>query len=63
MLTHIDIDEEKIKAIMKMAKIKTKKEAVNLALDELLRVLSAKEILKKKGSFCWEGNLDEMRLD
>lgn len=48
---------------MKMAGIKTKKEAVNLALDELLRILSARELLKMKGSFCWEGDLDQIRED
>ncbi len=48
---------------MTMMNIKTKKEAVNTAIDEFLRALSAKELLKLKGSNVWEGNLDEMRRD
>ncbi|MBK6976732.1 MAG: type II toxin-antitoxin system VapB family antitoxin [Cytophagaceae bacterium] len=63
MLTNIDIDDRKVKEIMTMMNIKTKKEAVNTAIDEFLRALSAKELLKLKGSNVWEGNLDEMRRD
>jgi Arc/MetJ family transcription regulator len=61
MLTNIDIDQKKIEEIMQIGKIKTKKEAVDRALDVLLRNLSAKELLKTKGSNVWEGDLGEMR--
>jgi Arc/MetJ family transcription regulator len=63
MLTNIDLDEEKIKEIMELKNFKTKKEAVNAAIDNFLRVLSASELLKMKGSNVWEGNLDEIRKD
>lgn len=63
MLTNIDIDDKKIRAIMKIAKIKTKKEAVNLALDELLKKITRQEVHTWKGDFSWEGNLEEMRKD
>ena len=63
MLTNIDIDDRKVKEIMTIMNIKTKKEAVNIAIDEYLRALSAKELLKLKGSNAWEGNLDEMWRD
>lgn len=63
MLTHIDIDQDKLQEIMELKGFKTKKEAVNAAIDELLRTLSAKELLKLKGSNIWDGDLDQMRTD
>lgn len=63
MTTNIDIDQEKLKAIMDIKKFKSKKEAVNEALNNYLRILSAKELLKMKGTNIWEGDLDQMRLD
>lgn len=63
MLTNIDIDQKKIAEIMAITKIKTKKEAVNKALESFLKTLSAHEILKMKGSNIWEGDLNEMRMD
>jgi Arc/MetJ family transcription regulator len=59
----IHIDEEKIREIMEFKKFKTKKEAVNAAIDEMLNRLTRLEILKWKGSGSWEGDLDEMRRD
>jgi Arc/MetJ family transcription regulator len=63
MLTHIDLDEEKIKEIMELMNFKTKKEAVNAALEVMLNNLKRMEVLKWKGSNAWEGDLDEMRRD
>ena len=63
MLTNIDIDQKKIAEIMAITKIKTKKEAVDKALEAFLRVVSAQEILKMKGSNVWEGDLNQMRAD
>lgn len=63
MLTHIDIDEDKLREIMEFKGFKTKKEAVNAAIDEFLRSISAQELLKLKGSNIWDGDLDQMRTD
>jgi Arc/MetJ family transcription regulator len=63
MATNIDIDQEKLSQIMTLKQFKTKKEAVNEALSEYLRIIVTQELLKMKGSNCWEGNLDEMRRD
>ena len=63
MATNIDIDQEKLSQIMTMKQFKSKKEAVNEALNEYLRLIIAQEILKMKGSNCWEGDLEQMRLD
>ena len=48
---------------MAITKIKTKKEAIDKALEAFLRVVSAQEILKMKGSNVWEGDLNQMRAD
>jgi Arc/MetJ family transcription regulator len=63
MLTNIDIDQKKIAEIMSITKIKTKKEAVDKALEAFLKVVSAQEILKMKGSNIWEGDLNEIRAE
>lgn len=63
MVTNIDIDDEKVKAIMELTKIKTKKEVVNLALEELYNRILRLEALKWKGTYAWEGDLNEMRKD
>jgi Arc/MetJ family transcription regulator len=61
MLTHIDIDQEKIDEIMTLKGFKSKKEVVNKALEEYLRVLSARELLKMKGADVWEDDLAETK--
>jgi Arc/MetJ family transcription regulator len=63
MITNIDIDQEKIDAIMSMRKFKSKKELVDKALQEYRRILAGKELLKMKGSNIWEGDLDQLRTD
>jgi Arc/MetJ family transcription regulator len=63
MVMKIDIDQEKLSQIMTMKQFKSKKEAVNEALNEYLKNLLRQELLKMKGSNCWEGDLDQMRLD
>jgi Arc/MetJ family transcription regulator len=63
MLTNIDIDQKKVAEVMSLLNIKTKKEAVDKALENYLRILSAQELLKMKGSNVWEGDLDQMRTD
>jgi Arc/MetJ family transcription regulator len=63
MATNIDIDQEKLSQIMTMRNFKSKKEAVNEALSEYLKIIVTQELLKIKGSNCWEGDLEQMRLD
>lgn len=63
MLTNIDIDQKKVAEVMSLLNIKTKKEAVDKALENYLRILSAQELLKMKGSNIWEGDLGQMRMD
>ena len=49
--------------MMTMRQFKSKKEAVNEALSEYLRMIMTQELLKMKGSNVWQGDLEQMRLD
>jgi len=59
--TNIDIDDKLMKEAMKISKVKSKKELVNHALEELIRLDKRKKMLSLFGKVKWEGNLDEMR--
>ena len=59
--TNIELDEKLVKEALKLTKIKTKKELVNYALQELVSREKRKGILKLRGKVEWEGDLDEMR--
>ena len=61
MRTNIDVNEELLNKVLELSKLKTKKEAVDQALQNYLRILSQKELLKLRGKVKWEGDLDEMR--
>jgi Arc/MetJ family transcription regulator len=61
MRTNIEIDDKLLHQAMKYAKLKSKKEMVNHALDEYIRLQKRKQLMSLKGKIKWEGNLDEMR--
>jgi Arc/MetJ family transcription regulator len=63
MRTNIEINQKLIEEIMKMTSIKTKKEAVHLALEEYLRRLKLNELAGLAGKIEWEGDLEEMRIE
>ncbi len=59
--TNIDIDEELLQQAMRMYRLSTKKEAVELALRRLVdSPLSREEALAMKGSG-WNASLEEVR--
>jgi Arc/MetJ family transcription regulator len=59
--TNIDIDEEACAAVMKQFNLKTKRDAVNFALRQLVIVpFTLEEALAMAGTG-WDGDLDEMR--
>ena len=59
--TNIDIDDEACLAVMARYGLRSKREAVNLALRRLAaEALSLNEARALRGSG-WEGDLDEMR--
>lgn len=63
MRTNIDIDEKLIKDTLKVTGFKTKREVVDFALREVLRLNKQAGLRKLRGKFHWEGNLEKMRLD
>lgn len=60
MRTNIDINDELMAAVLAATGLKTKKDAVELALTRLLEIEGQKDILRLEG-IGWAGNLDEMR--
>ena len=59
--TNIVIDEDLVIAGLKATGLKTRKDLVNYALQDLLRRESQKKILELRGKVRWEGDLREMR--
>ena len=61
--TNIDIDAELVATVMRRFGLRTKKEAVDLALRRLAGpVPTREELLALEGSG-WDGDLDELRTD
>ena len=59
--TNIEIDDELIERAMRLHRLRTKREAVDLALRRLVgEPLSLDEARSMEGSG-WDGDLDEMR--
>ena len=63
MRTNIEIDQKVIDEILEKTNIKTKREAVDLALKEFLRMIKLKELSEVAGKVNWSGDLDAMRTD
>lgn len=59
--TNIDIDEKLVKEGLKVTQLRTKKELVNYALEELVKRARRKRILELEGKVRWEGDLRQMR--
>lgn len=59
--TNIDIDDALVERAMKLYRLETKRQVVQLALERLVeRPMSTEEILAMEGTG-WEGDLDELR--
>ncbi|WP_194774733.1 type II toxin-antitoxin system VapB family antitoxin [Pararhodonellum marinum] len=63
MRTNIEIDQKVIEEILEKTNIKTKREAVDLALKEFLRKIKLKELSEMAGKVSWAGDLAAMRTD
>jgi len=63
MRTNNVIDDSLMNDALQVTGLKTKKEAVELALKTLIRLKKQEEIKKFKGKLKWEGDLDSMRTD
>jgi Arc/MetJ family transcription regulator len=62
MRTNIDIDDALIDEVMKVANVKTKKEAVHLALQQFLKVKKKKDIFDLAGKIEFEDQYDYKAL-
>ena len=63
MRTNIEIDDKLMRDTLKATGLKTKREVVELALKELLRLRQQSDLRKLRGKVYWEGDLEKMRLD
>jgi Arc/MetJ family transcription regulator len=63
MRTTIVIDDRLMRDTLRVAGMKTKREAVELGLRTLLRLRRQEKIRRLRGKLAWQGNLDAMRAD
>lgn len=61
MRTNIVINENLIKEAMRLSHTHTKKQVVELALENLVNYLKRQNMKDLFGKVKWEGNLEEMR--
>jgi Arc/MetJ family transcription regulator len=59
--TNIEIDDDLLAEAQAVAGTRTKRETVQLALEELVRRRARQAMLELRGQVRWEGNLDESR--
>ena len=58
MRTNIVLDDKLVEKAMKLANIRTKKELVNKALEEYVKMLQKKNLLDLKGKIKFEDGYD-----
>ena len=61
MRTNIDIDDEVMREVQQLTGARTKRDAVNLALRELVARHRRADILKIRGRVHWDGDLEVSR--
>ena len=63
MRTNIFIDDATVAEVMEFYGVRTKREAVDRALKQALRLKRQGEALRGLRGLGWEGDLDAMRID
>jgi Arc/MetJ family transcription regulator len=63
MRTNIVIDDKLMRDALRATRLKTKREAVELGLQTLLRLGKQAEIRRLRGKVEWRGDLDDLRRD
>jgi Arc/MetJ family transcription regulator len=63
MRTNIVIDDRLMRDTLRATGLKTKREAVELGLQTLLRLGKQGEIRQLRGKLDWQGDLNAMRID
>ena len=59
--TTVDLDDQLVSEALRLTNLRTKKELVQYALQELVARKRRKGILVLAGKVRWEGNLEESR--
>lgn len=62
MRTNIVIDDELMNDAIRLTGVKTKREAVELALKSLIKLKKQENIKNFRGKLKWEGDLNNMRI-
>lgn len=63
MRTNIVIDDQLMAKALKATGLSTKREAVELGLQTLVRLSEQEAIRRFRGRLAWEGDLEAMRTD
>ncbi len=63
MRTNIVIDDALMRDAMKASGLKTKREAVELGLQTLVRLTRQRQIKTLRGKVQWQGDLEKLRTD
>jgi Arc/MetJ family transcription regulator len=61
MRTNIVIDDKLMKETLKLTGLRTKREAVELALRTVVRLRKQEDIRRFRGKLKWQGDLEAMR--
>ena len=63
MRTNIVIDDKLMRDTLRATGLKTKRDAVELGLQTLLRLSRQAEIRRWRGKLDWQGDLNAMRIE
>ena len=63
MRTNIVIDDDLMRDTLRVTGLKTKREAVELALKTLVKLKNQEKIKQLRGRVAWTGDLEAMRID
>lgn len=61
MRTNVEIDDNLMAEALRLTKISTKKQVIEIALKELINKSLRETLRQMRGKVDWDGNLDEMR--
>ena len=61
MKTHIELDDNLVNQIIRLGRFRTKRAAVNAALEEYAKVLKRSQLLELRGKVRWKGDLEQLR--
>ncbi len=63
MRTNIVIDDKLMRETLRVTGLKTKRDAVELGLQTLVRLSKQADLRRFRGKLAWQGDLDAMRRD